>query len=424
MDKTKSFFKVFTVSLVLCVFLGTTVYASDESVCIEDEQVIEGTDSFSDDPVEVPELITENEDTLDGAVNERDYPHDASPIYLMMGEGYHFDSFEDPRYDNDFQGKRTQTPVFSKKGILRYFKSVDNGVLYFHFRAVKPGTTDLYFTVKHKDGSYNTEPFTFIVVKPYLSKTKFEVSSLSTQINMVDYIDGIDLSSFPRAVYAEWKSSKPSVAEIDSNGIVTMKGAGTTKITGKIFTEYDGKATVSATVTVKTPKMNKTSVSMVPGQKVKITLGNMPKGVTVDRWELPSWGYKVRDDVYHDGVEKKENGNSCEVTAFMECGGQLKAIVGSDTYICDIEVKAPKIKKTEMTLKKGRSGKISVGGTKFKPNVFSYTSSDTDVATVDANGKVTAVSSGVAYIDVYLYQTKACMRSELPEGGRVKITVP
>ena len=77
-----------------------------------------------------------------------------------------------------------------------------------------------------------------------------------------------------------------------------------------------------------------------------------------------------------------------------------------------------------MTLKKGRSGKISVGGTKFKPNVFSYTSSDTDVATVDANGKVTAVSSGVAYIDVYLYQTKACMRSELPEGGRVKITVP
>ena len=52
MDKTKSFFKVFTVSLVLCVLFGTTVYASDESVCIEDEQVIEGTDSFSDDPVE------------------------------------------------------------------------------------------------------------------------------------------------------------------------------------------------------------------------------------------------------------------------------------------------------------------------------------------------------------------------------------
>ena len=67
MDKTKSFFKVFTVSLVLCVFFGTTVYASDECVCIEDEQVIEGTDSFSDDPVEVPELITENEDTLEVA---------------------------------------------------------------------------------------------------------------------------------------------------------------------------------------------------------------------------------------------------------------------------------------------------------------------------------------------------------------------
>ena len=40
------------------------------------------------------------------------------------------------------------------------------------------------------------------------------------------------------------------------------------------------------------------------------------------------------------------------------------------------------------------------------------------------NGKVTAVGSGTAYIDVYLFQTKACPRDSLPDGGRITINVP
>ena len=108
------------------------------------------------------------------------------------------------------------------------------------------------------------------------------------------------------------------------------------------------KATVTATINVKIPKMNKTSVTLIPGQKVKISLSNMAKGRTVDDWKLSSWGYKVRDDVYRDGLEMAQKGNSCEITAYMECGGTLIAMVDGDAYVCNITVKAPVIKKKEI----------------------------------------------------------------------------
>ena len=348
------------------------------------------------------------------------------PQYLLIGESYYFESFENSKYDSYFpSGKRTQKPTYSKTGIVSCTKKKDkNGLLRFNFKAVKPGVVDIVFKTTFKGGSYTTKPYTLTVLKPVLTQTKFDnITSLNTTINMMDYVT--EYEEYPRDLYVSWASSKPSVAEVDVNGLVTMKGPGSTKITGTFSTDYDGKVTVSATVTVKVPKMNKTAVTLVPGQKIKITLGNMPKGKTVDSWDLRSWGYKVRDDVYRDGLEKKEMGNSCEISAYMECGGTLTATVDGDTYTCDFTVKAPSIKKRTMTLKKGQSSKISVSGTKFKPNVFIYETSDPAVAIVDENGKVTAVGSGTAYIDVYLYQTRACARDDITAGGaRVTVTVP
>lgn len=451
MIKMRSLRTILSLSLAMSLLFGTAVYASeDDKPDLSDEQMIEvtgtedeteivvdATDSYperesADGTFTEPTVIISDEseddavsgtDTAGSSEIIYDYNHEGT-VYMMVGESYHYGAFEDPAYDRFFQGKRTQKPKYSKNGILSGSKKKDkDGVTRFHFKAVKPGTTELSFIVTHKDGCYETERDTFIIIKPYLSKTKFDnITSLNTVINMQDYLGGYE--GFTRDIYVNWDSSKKSVAEVDENGVVTMKGPGTTKITGTLFTNNDGMAKVSATVTVKVPKMSKSSVTLIPGQKTKITLGNMPKGKTVDKWELSSWGYKVRDEGYREGLEKTENGNSCEISAFMECGGRLTATVDGDTFTCDIEVKAPKIKKTEMKINKGKSSKISVGGTKFKPNVFTYATNDYAVAVVDENGKVTAVGSGTTYIDVYLYQTKACPRTELPNGGRVMITVP
>ena len=346
--------------------------------------------------------------------------------YLMVGESHYFMSFENSSFDEYFpEGvKRTQRPIITPKGILRHSKKIDDeGMLRLIFKGIKPGKAEVVFKTAFKGGSYTTYPIKFTVVKPVLTKTKFsDITSLGTTINLADYVDGME--GFEREYSVDWSSSKTSVANVDENGLVTMAGSGTAKIKGVFTTPNNGKGVVSAAVTVKIPKLNKKSVTLIPGQKIKITLGNMPKGKTVDSWGLSSWGYKVRDDDYRDGLEKTENGNSCVVTAYMECGGTLTATVGGDQYVCEFTVKPPEIKKTSITLKKGKSTKIKVSGTKFKPNVFSYVSSDTAVATVDENGKVTAVGSGTAYIDVYLFQTKACPRDSLPDGGRITINVP
>ena len=389
------------------------------------------SDEASEYPSEEPDEYIEKEalDTIveipEDEASGPQYSSGSETIYLMMGESYHFPCFENSYYDEYFpEGKRTQSMISRPKGILSSWRKRGNdGFLYLHIKGLKPGKAEIKFKTTFKGGSCFTYPYTVVILKPVLTKTKFnDITSLGTTINLADYVEGME--GFDREYSVEWSSSKTSVAKVDENGLVTMAGSGTAKIKGVFTTPNNGKGVVSATVTVKIPKLNKKSVTLIPGQKVKITLGNMPKGKTVDSWGLSSWGYKVRDDDYRDGLEKTENGNSCVVAAYMECGGTLTATVGDDQYVCEFTVKPPEIKKTSITLKKGKSTKIKVSGTKFKPNVFSYVSSDTAVATVDENGKVTAVGSGTAYIDVYLFQTKACPRDSLPDGGRITINVP
>ena len=68
------------------------------------------------------------------------------------------------------------------------------------------------------------------------------------------------------------------------------------------------------------------------------------------------------------------------------------------------------------------------GDGQFMADVFlnrALPNGSVSVNIVDANGKVTAVGSGTAYIDVYLFQTKACTREEIANGGgRVTVIVP
>lgn len=354
-----------------------------------------------------------------------EYTNVPDPLYLMLGEQWFFLSFESPMFNSYFPGKRTVKPQLSKKGILKCTTKKDSdGDKIFSFSAVKPGETEITFVSTFTGGRYVSKPYKVCVLAPVLTRTKFDIASLNTTLNLNDYIVGME--DFDRDYAIIWSSSKSSVADVDSDGNITVKGSGTSKIKGIFDTGAIRKASVTATINVKIPKMNKSSVTLIPGQKVKISLSNMPKGKTVDNWNLNSWGYKVRDDVYRDGLEMATpKGNSCEITAYMECGGTLTAIVDGDSYVCDITVKAPVIKKREMKLKPGKSSKISVSGTKFKPNVFIYETSDSAVATVDENGKVTAVGSGTAYIDVYLYQTRACARDDIENGGaRVTVIVP
>ncbi|MBO4267093.1 MAG: hypothetical protein J5910_07885 [Lachnospiraceae bacterium] len=198
---------ILSVSLAMSLMFGTAVYASEDNIPdISDEQMIEVTETDDEPSVIIPDesdddaaSVTDTAGSSDVIV---DYTHTDGPVYLMVGESWWYLSFENSRYDDNFQGKRTQKPKYSQSGVLSYSKKKDkDGVTKLHFKGVKPGTTELSFIVTHKGGSYETAKDTFVVFKPFLTKTKFDdITSLNTVINMQDYIDGLE-SGYTRDIY-------------------------------------------------------------------------------------------------------------------------------------------------------------------------------------------------------------------------------
>ena len=87
------------------------------------------------------------------------------------------------------------------------------------------------------------------------------------------------------------------------------------------------------------------------------------------------------------------------VVESLSCGTTtLRAIIDDQEYTCEINVVAPKINKTKLTIKKNRTSSVSLSNTKIKKTDIKWYSSDETIATVDANGKIKAVSEGEATI--------------------------
>lgn len=177
-----------------------------------------------------------------------------------------------------------------------------------------------------------------------------------------------------------WKSDKTSVVSVDETGKITAKKPGSATITATA-----DKTSASCKVTVKSPKLklNKTAVSMYRREKVKLTLsstsGSTPK------WKSNKTSVATVDK---NGV----------VTAVKNGTAIITVTVDGVSKTCEVTVKKPTVTfdRESITLKTGET--CSVKATVSSGNKPVYSSSNTSVADVDSNGKITAKSAGKAYI--------------------------
>ncbi|MGI6488049.1 MAG: Ig-like domain-containing protein [Syntrophothermaceae bacterium] len=201
-----------------------------------------------------------------------------------------------------------------------------------------------------------------------------------------------------------WSSSNASAATVDANGKVTVVKAGSTVITVKTA---DGNKMATCQVTVKAVTvpvsgvtLNKTSITLNEGQSESLTATVTPANATN---KAVTWSSSNASAATVDANGK--------VTA-VKAGSTVitvKTVDGGKMATCQVTVKAVTVpvsgvtlNKTSITLNEGQSESLNATVTPANATnkAVTWSSSNASAATMDANGKVTAVKAGSAVITV------------------------
>ena len=201
-----------------------------------------------------------------------------------------------------------------------------------------------------------------------------------------------------------WKSSDEAVATVDANGKVTGVKAGEAVIT---VTTEDGKKINTCKVTVKSNtvnvtgvSLNKSSISIMVGTDETLVAKVLPENATNQN---VTWSCKNPEIASVDANGKVTGikvGRTI-VTVTTEDGGKT-ADCAVNVSERPISVMGVELNKTELIFQIGDSETLvaSIKPAYASNKKVTWVSDKPEIATVDANGKVTGVKAGVATITV------------------------
>ncbi len=134
-------------------------------------------------------------------------------------------------------------------------------------------------------------------------------------------------------------------------------------------------------------KLNKKTITMVKGQKKTLKVNGTKK--------TPIWSSKnskiakvTRNGKYGAKIIAKKKGTT-----------YIYAKINNKTYRCKVRVEAPSINKKSLKLNAGKTYTLKIKNTKQK---IRFKSNNTNIATVNATGIITAIDSGTAKISATL----------------------
>ena len=199
----------------------------------------------------------------------------------------------------------------------------------------------------------------------------------------------------------EWTSSDESVATVDATGVVVAVSAGEADITASVT---DSEMSAVCKVTVKVAAKD---ITVPDNLDVKLNDGNE---TTVEATVSPAdaTDVKVSYASTDEAVATVDKDGRVQVLQPGECGivttltQEDKKVVEKKTHIkAYYEVEGITLDKTEGILTAGNT--VALNATVLPEEIadettVTWTSSDEKVATVDENGKVTAIAAGEATI--------------------------
>ena len=201
-----------------------------------------------------------------------------------------------------------------------------------------------------------------------------------------------------------WSSNNEAVATVDANGNVTAKRAGTAVITA---TSTNGKS-AGCTVTVSKKEipiteisLDKSSATLTEGDTATLTATVLPENTTYSKdvsWSSSNVAVATVDLM---GKVTAKSAGTAIITATTENGMTASCTITVNKKDTNIAITEVRLNKSAETLVVGETTTLTATvlpeNTTDSKNV-SWSSSNSEVAIVDANGTVTAKSAGTAVI--------------------------
>ncbi len=190
-------------------------------------------------------------------------------------------------------------------------------------------------------------------------------------------------------------SSNKKVATVSSKGVITAKGKGTATITAK----SERGITVKCKITVKQPvtsmKISQTSATVYMGESLKLTANVLPANANNQSFTWISSDTSVIT-VSAGAVTPKKVGTAT-VTAKSANGKTASCTVTVKQHVTGIATD-----KASVSLEQGKTAtlKVTVNPANATEKGCTFTSSNTNVATVSATGVITAKAPGKATVTV------------------------
>ena len=195
-----------------------------------------------------------------------------------------------------------------------------------------------------------------------------------------------------------WTSSNTSIATVDQNGKVTAKSAGTATITATATDGSNANASclVTITIPVNSIVLSQTYVSINQGETLTLSTTVYPANATNKSIEWSSSNTSIAT-VDQNGKVTAKSAGTATITATAADGSGI-------TASCQVSVTIPVssiiLSQTSVNIHQGKA--FTISPTVYPANAtnksIEWSSSNTSIATVDQNGKVTAKSAGTATI--------------------------
>lgn len=257
-------------------------------------------------------------------------------------------------------------------------------------KALKEGTTTISAKAGEKTATCSVVVAKRIIAVTSVSLNKTELSltkgQSETLVATIKPDDATDKT-------VSWSSSNTGVATVE-DGKVTAVGGGEATITAKAG-EFEATCHITVTVPVTSISLDKTTMTIEEGTTASLTATVQPNDASDKSVEWSS---------SDESVAMVENGT---ITAVKEGSATIMARAGDKTAECKVTVSkkviivtSVELNKSTLELKKGESEILSATVTPddATDKTITWSTSEASVASVDQNGKVTALKSGTATI--------------------------